>query len=253
MMNIYPFNLEFINNSSGNPVFAPFPFIFNGKHITGISCGISSRYAKDMKDEKNRENLFAKLSLNPANVYALKQIHSRSVLFVDGANPPSQEADGMVTTDAAITLSVTVADCLPIFLLDTKSGAFALVHSGWKGTGIAANALDLMKDRLRINNSDIAVILGPCISSCCYKVDEQRASLFEKEFGRESVRKISGEYFLDLKKTNITLLEKAGVGNIAVCENCTFCDKRLGSFRREGSQFTHMIALANINSQKVLL
>jgi YfiH family protein len=250
-MNIYPFDLEFINDSSGNPIFAPFPFIFYGKHITGISCGISSCYAKDMKNEKNRGNLFTKISLKPAIVYALKQIHSRTVLFVDSANPPLSEADGMVTMDAAITLSVTVADCLPIFLLDTKSGAFALVHSGWKGTGIAANALDLMRERFGINNNDIAAILGPCIGSCCYKVDEQRASVFEKEFGKESVRKTSGEYFLDLKKANITLLENVGVRNIAVCENCTFCDKRLGSFRREGEQFTHMIALANINLQEM--
>jgi YfiH family protein len=203
-----------------------------------------------MKDEKNRKNLFAKLSLNPSNVYALKQIHSRSVLFVAGANPPSSEADGMVTMDATVTLSVTIADCLPIFLHDTKSGAFALVHSGWKGTGIAVNALELMGERFGTNNNDIAAILGPCIGPCCYKVDEQRASFFEKEFGRKSVRKADGDYFLDLKKANISLLENAGVSNIAVCENCTFCDRRLGSFRREGKQFTHMIALANINLQK---
>jgi YfiH family protein len=251
MMNIYLFDLEFINDNSGNPIFAPFPFIFNGERIEGISCGISSRYAKDMKHEENRENLFANLSLKAANVYSLKQIHSRSVLFVD--NPPSQEADGMVTIDAAITLSVTVADCLPVFLLDTKSGAFALVHSGWKGTGIAADAINLMRERLGTNGNDIAAIMGPCIGACCYKVDEQRAAFFEKEFGKESVRKTGESFFLDLKKANIAVLENAGVSNIAVCKNCTFCDKRLGSFRREGKQFTHMIALANINSQKVIL
>jgi YfiH family protein len=250
MMNIYNFELEFIKDSSGNPIFAPFPFIFNGKPINEISCGISSCYAKDMKNEKNRENLFTNLSLKPADVYGLKQVHSRSVLFVNSANPPLPEADGMITIDAAITLSVTVADCLPVFILDTKSGAFALVHSGWKGTGIAANALDLMKERFGTNNSDIAAILGPCIGSCCYKVDEQRAAAFEKEFGKDSVRKKSECYFLDLKKANITLLENIGVSNIAVCGNCTFCDNRLGSFRREGKQFTHMIALANINLQK---
>jgi YfiH family protein len=252
-MNIYPFELEFIKDSSGNPVFAPFQFIFKGSRIDDITCGISSCYAKDMTDEKNRENLFRKLSLVPANVYGLKQIHSRSALFVDGENPPSSPADGMLTTDAAITLSVTVADCLPVFLLDTKSGAFALVHSGWKGTGIAANALELMKEHSGTNYSDVAVILGPCIDSRCYKVDEQRAFSFEKEFGKESVRKTGEDFFLDLKKANITLLENVGVSNIAVCGNCTFCDNRLGSFRREGEKFTHMIALANINLQKVSL
>jgi YfiH family protein len=243
---IYQFPLDYTNDAHGKPLFASFPFIADGKPVKGISCGISSIYAGDMKYEnKNRNVLFTGLGLNPINVYGLKQIHSRTVLAVDSGNPPSVEADGMVTHDRNITLSVTVADCLPVFLLDSKSGVFGIIHSGWKGTGIAANALVLMREQYGTNPSDIAAVLGPCIASCCYSVDEQRASIFEKDFGAESVRKTDGGYFLDIKKANISLLKNTGVKNIAVCSECTFCDERLGSFRREGSMFTHMAALAN--------
>jgi YfiH family protein len=229
-----------------NPLFARFPFVFNGSPIEEIFCGLSLLSAGDMKTGgKNRLGLFSKIGLNPANVYGLKQIHSRTVLAVDSANPPSADADGMVTQDRNITLCVTVADCLPVFLFDSKSGAFGLVHSGWKGTGIAVNALVLMRERYGTNPCDAAAVLGPCIGPCCYRVDEERAGVFKKDFGGESVREDGGGYYLDLKAANIKLLKDAGVKNIAVCGECTFCDERLGSFRREGERFTHMAALVN--------
>jgi YfiH family protein len=248
MPRTYSFNLDFENDSCGNPFFAAFPFIFEGNPVEGISCGISSVFAGDMKYDRmnqNRQALFAKLKLSPENVYGLKQVHSRSVVLVDSNNPPSCEADGMVTDDRNVTLSITVADCLPVFLLDVKSGAFALVHSGWKGTGIVLNALNLMKERCKTVPGDVAAILGPCIGSCCYKVDAERAAVFEKEFTNEGVRKSGGDFYLDMKAANIKLLSNAGIKNIAVCEECTFMDERLGSFRREGTRFTHMAALVN--------
>jgi copper oxidase (laccase) domain-containing protein len=51
------------------------------------------------------------------------------------------------------------------------------------------------------------------------------------------------EFFIDLQAANARLLAGAGVRNIAVCEDCTFTDERLGSFRREGPAYTRMAAL----------
>jgi len=249
-MNTYPFSLEFKNDSQGVPLYATFPFVVDGIAQTGIFCGISSRFAGDMKfDEgnQNRRALFAELGLHPANVFGVWQIHSRSVLVVDGDNPPQEKADGLLTQDHGITLSVTVADCLPVFLYDTKTGAFGLVHSGWKGTGIALDAINLMEANWGTKAGDVAAVLGPCIGVCCYNVDAERAAFFEKEFGAESVlcsgRESGRDYFLDLKAANVKLLSEAGVRNIAICTDCTFTDERLGSFRREGEQYTRMIAI----------
>jgi YfiH family protein len=245
MAELYPFDLRFTNDSNGTPFFAPFNFIFNGVPQEKITCGISSIYAGDMKygsENKDRKNLFTELGFDPACVYSLNQIHSQNVLAVDKNNPPQTPADGMAANDRDIVLSVTVADCLPIFLLDTKSGAFGIVHSGWKGTGIVAVALNLMKKNWGTLPIDVAAILGPCIDSCCYRVDQERAFLFEKDFGADCVRKFGGEFFLDMKTANVKLLTEAGVENIALCNDCTYTDKRLGSFRREGNQFTHMAA-----------
>jgi YfiH family protein len=258
---IYPFNLEFVTDKQGNPYFASFPFLLDGTVVDGISGGISSRFAGDMSlQNPERTALFAALNLDPSRVFGLTQIHSREVLTVDRNNPPAVPADGMVSCDREISLSVTVADCLPVFLLDTESAMFGLVHSGWKGTGIVLQALGRMLEIGGTRAEAVAAVLGPCIGSCCYLVDEQRAAAFEKEFGTVAsavtfeqegpppvTRREQGpdgyNWYLDLKAANVRLLAGAGVRNIAVCGDCTFTDTRLGSFRREGPDFTHMAAM----------
>ena len=246
MANVNYFSIEF---NSDAQKFVSFPFIVDGIPVEGIFCGISLRSAGDMKyneHNQNRLSLFTDLALEPANVYGLNQIHSQSALVVDRNNPPAAPADGMVTRDRSITLSVTVADCLPVFLFDTTSGAFGIVHSGWKGTGIAVQALNLMNKHWETKPCDVAAILGPCIDSCCYKVDAERAAIFEKEFGSQCVRQTGEDFFLDLKAANIKILTDAGIQNIAVCQDCTFTDERLGSFRRQGETYTRMIAMIGV-------
>jgi YfiH family protein len=246
------FNLEFKNDGRGIPSFAPFPFIFNGAPVEGISCGISSRFMGDMKFDPDcrraapRLGLFDKLGIDAGKVYGLKQVHSKDVLTVDGDNPPSSPADGMVTIDRNVILSVTVADCLPVFLLDVKTGAFGIVHSGWKGTGISLAAIKIMKEKWGTEAGNIAAVLGPCIGACCYKVDKERAQVFHGEFGSESVHTDGPDFFLDLKSANVKLLRDAGVKNIAVCGDCTQGDNRRGSFLREGEKYTRMAALAGV-------
>jgi YfiH family protein len=242
---IHYFDLDF-NTESGYPSYSSFPFYFDGNQVKGISCILSGINSGDMKydtDNENRISFFKRLGIEERCVYGLKQIHSQKALITDKNNPPAEEADGMVTRDSYLILSVTVADCLPVFLFDTKSEAFGIVHSGWKGTGIVIETLKLMNEKWETQASDTAVITGPCIDSCCYNVDKERYSLFAENFGAHSVKEQDGSYFLDLKNANVQLLKEAGVRNITVCNNCTFTDTKLGSFRRQGKNYTRMIAL----------
>ena len=201
-----------------------------------------------------REAFFRAQGVPPERVYSLTQTHSCNVCVIDGIPSPSRlrVGDGMVSLSPEAFLSVTVADCLPVFLLDTERGFFAVLHSGWKGTGIAAEALALMREA-GCRPEAAAAVLGPCIQACCYSVDEERARAFEAEFGAapetpyllEPVSQYrDGGAFLDLQAANIRLLAGAGVRHIACCTNCTFTDERLGSYRREGPAYTRMIAMA---------
>jgi YfiH family protein len=165
-----------------------------------------------------------------------------------------QKGDGMVSFAQDAYPAVTVADCLPVFLLDTEQGFFAVLHSGWKGTGIVLRALALMKEA-GTRPEAAAAVLGPCIQSCCYRVDRERARNFQAEFGETAgsffPEPVSlyreGAAYLDLQAANIRLLAAAGVRHIARCTGCTCTDERLGSYRREGpAAYTRMIAMAGL-------
>jgi YfiH family protein len=249
-MNLYPFSLSF--EPSG--AYAQFPLIMDGEALGGIGGAISSRAAGDMSHsdgETNRERFFRALGLEPDQVLSCAQIHSRIVLAADGGFVSHSEADGMIGRDRGIALAVTVADCLPVFLYDTETEAYALLHSGWKGTGIVLNALSMMAERWGTRPASVAALLGPCIHPCCYRVDEARAAAFEAEVGGSTgtsplgpVVCRSGERpALDLQAANARLLARAGVRNLSYCVDCTFTDQRLGSFRREGPAYTRMLAV----------
>jgi hypothetical protein len=174
----------------------------------------------------------------------LTQEHTRIVLPAGDAS--GRSGDGLVTSDPEILLGVTVADCLPVFLWDTATGARSLCHSGWKGTGIVREALSLMKARYGAATETIRAILGPCIHSCCYAVPSERAETFAAEFGSDAAFQRDGDWYIDLVAANKSILLDEGIGAIQIYDECTCCDTRFSSYRRQGKDFTHMLALCGV-------
>ena len=220
--------------------------------LPGISAGISLAAAGDMALSRDRvlpwrSRLLARQGIPRDRLYGLRQVHSRRVRLID-EQPPEEaadtEADGLLTMRPDAVLSVTVADCLPIFLADRRTGAFGIVHSGWRGTGIVREALALLTSRLGSRPAEIAAVIGPGIGACCYVVPEERAVPFAAEYGPETVlRDDGGRPRLDLRAANIGILLKAGVEEIGVVTDCTSCSKKMGSFRRQGpTDYTLMLA-----------
>jgi copper oxidase (laccase) domain-containing protein len=111
-------------------------------------------------------------------------------------------------------LTVTVADCLPIFLYDRAGRAFGLLHSGWQGTGIAAEAVRLLVEQFGVERSSLVAVLGPGIGACCYAVEPDRCERFRGEFGLRAVRRQGGRCFLDLRAANAELLAASGVQEV---------------------------------------
>ena len=216
----------------------------------GFRAGISLASEGDMgllRSAANRVRFLRLLDIDPDHAFGLRQVHSRRLVSVDGrsaAELAGIEADGMIASEASAVLTVTVADCLPIFLVDRRIGAFSLVHSGWRGTGVALNAVCAMVRDCGSRPADLAVTIGPGIGTCCYRVPDDRAADFAREFGVETVTAGSdGQPRLDLRRANVRLLEREGVGTITVMEECTCCSSALGSFRRQGAiAYTLMMA-----------
>ena len=224
----------------------------------GIRAGISLAAAGDMARSKgdilpHRARFIESLGISPGDMCMIRQVHSREILVIDqGATPgiPAGVADGMITARTDVLLTVTVADCLPILLFDLRTGAFGLVHSGWKGTGIAVEALRLMGSIFGSRPKEVRVTIGPGIGACCYAVPQERAERFAAEFGAGSVtRARDGQTSLDLRAANVSLLGEAGVEDITVVSNCTCCTPWLGSYRRQGPH-DYTLMLAYVGAEK---
>lgn len=186
---------------------------------------------------KNRYRIIKNIGIIPENVIFVNQIHSKIVIDTKDLKRGEQySADGIITKDDKKPIAITVADCMPIFLYDRKKKVRALLHSGWKGTGIVLSAIQQMKETYNCNVSDIIAYLGPSIKSCCYEVDRQRAVEFSKNWGDDTVVNKNIGWYLSIDKANVNILKKIGVGDIIKSSDCTCCNSIYGSYRRDGKE-----------------
>ncbi len=210
--------------------------------ITNINA-LSMRFRWN-EENQNRNTFFSNLCGDKKEIVPLELIHSKLVLAVDSANDTNGlQADGIITCNHNLIPVLTVADCVPIYLWDEKTGCFGVLHSGWKGTGIITEALSVAKKTYGACSADFKVMIGPHIRNCCYKVDKDRADYFIENFTSECIESVNGEstFSLSLENANTFLLEQAGVKkeNIYASGDCTCCTKdrtgkyQYGSFRRE--------------------
>ena len=127
------------------------------------------------------------------------------------------EADGHLAAERGIILTVSVADCVPIFIAHS-SGIVGLLHSGWRGT--AARIVDSGINafaRLGLPPDELRVHLGPSICGRCYEVSaevrEQLTGQPANRGGNVDLRSLIAEHARDL-----------GVRDISVSSDCTKCD-----------------------------
>ncbi len=220
-------------------------FKFGGKPILdGPKYEISLKSAGNMSfhwgvENAVRTSFLTKIADKRQNIVSVELIHSKIVCVATSENLLNGiKADGILTQEKNLIPVITVADCMPIFLYHHKSGTFGVLHSGWKGTGIVEEALKLAENKWHLDIEDFSVVLGPHIQDCCYTVDSERAEYFTKNFGAESVQKTQNGFSLSLTNANLYLLKIAGIPkeNIIVHNECTVCDKRFFSFRRDAGK-----------------
>src|SRR5256886_13932566 len=93
-------------------------------------------------------------------------------------------------------LTITVADCVPVYLTVPHKQAVALLHAGWRGTAgrILERGVELVKREAFVRAADIVMHCGPGICGACYVVgSEVLAQLTgrpETEAGRLDLRQV---------------------------------------------------------------
>lgn len=140
------------------------------------------------------------------------------------------EGDGHLTRRPGLLLTVTLADCVPVFVADPVQRAVALLHAGWRGTvaGVLEQGLAAMGRAFGSAPADLFVHLGPAICGQCYEVGPE---VFEA-LGEAAPPRPAA---IDLRGAIRQRALAAGIdaGHLTVNTECTLCgDGRYFSHRR---------------------
>ena len=187
--------------------------------------------------EIRRKKYLNKKGLEYGKLVSAKLEHQNKVAIIENLeNKFVNYTDGLLTNNPEVILSVTVADCLPVFLFNPVKKVVGVLHCGWRGVawGIIETALSKMKNNFKSDLQNVLVGIGPGIQSCHFKVE---ADLIENFAGCEKFIIVrNGKKYLDLKGIIIEKLILNGIdsNNIEVDERCSCCDNDMWSYRRDG-------------------
>jgi YfiH family protein len=163
-----------------------------------------------------------------ARVARLRQVHGNLVhVYAPGTPLPTgpPEADGAVTRDPGLVLTVRTADCAPVLMADPEAGVVGVAHAGWRGVvaGILQRAIEAM-ERLGGRARAIQVAVGPAIGACCFEVGEEVSRAFA-ELGPGLVLRTGGRPRVDLAGAVFSRLRLAGVPESSILRSgyCTRC------------------------------
>lgn len=210
-------------------IFKPYP---------NLIAAMSHRDDGDMKVKReidgdpivigNKERFLTKLGMQPHEIIRPQLVHGRTVQIVGphDAGMIVSQTDGLVTREANCYLSITVADCLPIFLYDPEHGIIGLLHAGWRGLdeGIITEGIRVIHEAGG-NPEAIRAGIGPGIGPCHYEVDQERAARF-RERTPEAIVSNNDSYFLNLPLIASVELQSAGVlpEHVETHPDCTYCN-----------------------------
>jgi len=116
----------------------------------------------------------AALKLGYTSTHLAEQVHGPKIITVTPDTPLiSNGADGLISNSPGTLLGIHVADCGAVYLVDQRSKAIALLHSGKKGTeaNITGQAIERMTQEFDSNPADLIAILAPCIRPPHYEID----------------------------------------------------------------------------------
>jgi YfiH family protein len=155
-----------------------FPWLVQGTSTRGApgreqDLGLWSGGAPEAVVHRNWGRLLALTAMSSA-VHA-RQLHEAEVRLHDDVRPGLrlvEPCDGHVTARVGLLLTVSIADCVPVFAVAPRSRAVAVLHAGWRGTaaGVLEKGLETLAGRSGEPISGLHVHLGPAICGACYEV-----------------------------------------------------------------------------------
>jgi YfiH family protein len=252
--------LDYQLEQRGTGLLVTFPHMGEVPHATstrqgGVSTGIYDSLnlglmsGDDLAVVDQNRQIFSRM-LNIPIVQNLSMTHGIRVAQVN--SPADMErphdADACISNHPEVSLSLTTADCVPIFFHDPVAGAVGLAHAGWRGTvnGIAARVIEAMTERYGSRPENLRIALGPAIGACCFEVGPEVAEEFHARYGQQIwIESRGAKWHIDLHQANRVWLEQTGARpeNIRSCSLCTCCNAELFySWRRESGKTGRLLS-----------
>jgi copper oxidase (laccase) domain-containing protein len=197
------------------------------QRIPGVDASNDKAEVLERLDAAHREIRRA-IGVGDWPLFTAQQIHGNKIAIVDRCSrgPVGREfpaCDGIITNQRGVALGVYVADCCAVYIVDLKTPAIGLAHSGRKGTelGVVTNAINQMIERFGSNPAEMIVQLNPCI----------RPPHYETDFAAEIIKQC--------RALGVKAIHDSGV--------CTACDLgRYYSYRAERGKTGRMLALLGL-------
>ncbi len=128
--------------------------------------------------------------------------------------------DGWCTATPGTLLTVTVADCIPVYLVAPGRG-IALLHAGWRGTaaGILDRGVAKLSALTGVPQNDLVMHCGVGICGNCYEVGAEVMT------GCGLPADGPGPWHLDLRQHLMAQGRRLGLSDISVSSWCSAHDR----------------------------
>lgn len=144
-----------------------FPWLMQG--TTGREAGTFASFGAQTAANVHAQWKRVRVETSMQTIVHGRQVHGGTIVKQDAPLSPGlllvDDSDGHVTHVSNVLLAVSIADCVPVFVVDAARRQVAALHAGWRGTaaGIMAKCVEMM-------GTNVFVHFGPAICGACYEV-----------------------------------------------------------------------------------
>lgn len=159
------------------------------------------------------------------------QVHGSDIKIVRDSNDAAnteERFDSLASGLSGLLIGVKTADCVPVLIGDPKTGAFAAIHAGWRGTvnSITAKAVDALAAQFGAVPADLVCAIGPAACGRNYEIGQDVLDAFQQNIPGSGVYFTPtrpGHALVDLHAANRDQLLAKGVRteNVFIAPFCT--------------------------------
>jgi len=233
-----------------------------------IRAGMSLRLLGNMSFEREPEatvmdrrlDFFRRMGISPKDVVGMHLAHGTRIARVTAkdrgigainSKNALHATDAMITNEPIVWLMSPHADCAPIFFFDPKKSAVGIAHVGWRSLlgGFIAKIVAHFAASFSTDPNNLVVWIGPTIGPCCFEVGENIADAFRSAYtGEDAVILSKGKPHVNLWRAIGADLRREGIPDhsVELPTECTSCNSRYGSYRRDKEKAVSMGAIIGL-------